>query len=419
MSSTSVKTFASTDPGASALSGTAGSQLAIVKTCLVDGRGAGAVATLVVAAGIATANYAAGHPFAVGSVGLFAGATPAELNGEKRILTASTTAVTFAAPGIADGAATGSITSKLAAAGWTELYPGTANVLALKPSVPEATGCVVRLDDSSAQNARVRAYEQSPGTNLIIGDSRLAHFDMDLVDSLTGQSWQNLAFGGASLKECVDLANYVLDSGNQVDRILFELSFYTLNSSYNTDRFSALEATLRNPLAYCLNLEYNVNALTVFMDTVKGTPDTIESGDWTAADYLDDAGNTIPLHKKLYEYPALITTRCQNWTLNETELAEFLAMAQRCADRGVELTIVLPPMAANVRTEVCDAFGITAVMQDEVLPLLEKQNFTVLNYEWGTSCITDDDTQFFDGFHLDEKYGLPDWTAELFDDMQR
>ena len=217
----------------------------------------------------------------------------------------------------------------------------------------------------------------------------------------------------------MDLANYVLDSGNQVDRILFELSFYTLNSSYNTDRFSALEATLRNPLAYCLNLEYNVNALTVFMDTVKGTPDTIESGDWTAADYLDDAGNTIPLHKKLYEYPALITTRCQNWTLNETELAEFLAMAQRCADCGVELTIVLPPMAANVRTEVCDAFGITAVMQDEVLPLLEKQNFAVLNYEWGTSCITDDDTQFFDGFHLDEKYGLPDWTAELFDDMQR
>ena len=99
MSSTSVKTFASTDPGASALSGSAGSQLAIVKTCLVDGRGAGAVATLVVVAGIATANYAAGHPFAVGSVGLFAGATPVELNGEKRILSVSTNAVTFAAPG--------------------------------------------------------------------------------------------------------------------------------------------------------------------------------------------------------------------------------------------------------------------------------------------------------------------------------
>ena len=158
MSSTSVKTFASTDPGAPALSGTAGSQLAIVKTCLVDGRGAGAVATLVVAAGIATANYSAGHPFAVGSVGLFAGATPIELNGEKRILSVSTTAVTFAAPGVADGAATGSITSKLAAAGWQQLYAGT-NLAALKPSVVEATGCVLRIDDTGTLNARVRAFE--------------------------------------------------------------------------------------------------------------------------------------------------------------------------------------------------------------------------------------------------------------------
>lgn len=158
MSSTSVKTFAHSDPGASALSGTAGSQLAIIKTCLVDGRGAGAVATLVVAAGIATANYAAGHPFAVGSVGLFAGATPVELNGEKRILSVSTTAVTFAATGVADGAATGSITSKLAAAGWQQLYAGT-NLAALNPSVVEASGCVLRIDDTGTLNSRVRAYE--------------------------------------------------------------------------------------------------------------------------------------------------------------------------------------------------------------------------------------------------------------------
>ena len=38
---------------------------------------------------------------------------------------------------------------------------------------------------SSQPVARVRAYQQAPGTNLILGDSRLAHFDMQLVDSLT------------------------------------------------------------------------------------------------------------------------------------------------------------------------------------------------------------------------------------------
>ena len=88
--STSVKVFASTDPGALVLSGTAGALSTLLKTYMVDGRGSGAVAPLAVAAGIATATYSAGHPFAVGCVGEFTGATPAGLNGQKRILSRMT-----------------------------------------------------------------------------------------------------------------------------------------------------------------------------------------------------------------------------------------------------------------------------------------------------------------------------------------
>lgn len=274
---------------------------------------------------------------------------------------------------------------------------------------------------SSQPVARVRAYQQDPGTNLILGDSRLAHFAMDYVDSLSGQTWQNLAFGGASLKETLDLADYVLDSGNPVDTLLVEVSFYTLNAGYNTDRFAALEKTLENPLAYCLNLEYNVNALTVAMDTLRGTPDTIESGDWTAEDYVADDGTVLPLHRKLYDYTATITPRCKNWALNTEQLDRLHTLAERCRAEGVRLIVVLPPMAGNVRTEVCDVFGISDAMQDTVLPALNEWagtcGFTLLNYEWGGSAITDDDTQFFDGFHLDEKYGLPIWTEELFNDI--
>lgn len=274
---------------------------------------------------------------------------------------------------------------------------------------------------SSQPVARVRAYQQDPGRNLILGDSRLAHFDMELVAEASGMEWQNLSFGGASLKETLDLAGYVLDSGHPVDTLLVEVSFYTLNEHYNTDRFSQLEETLENPLAYCLNLEYNVNALTVLMDTIRGTPDTIESGDWVASDYLADDGTVLPLHRKLYDYPATITPRCENWTLNGEQFARLRTLAAACKARGVRLAVVLPPMAQNVRTEVCDVFGITEAMENEVLPALRawsaEDGFTLLDYEWGGSCITDDDTQFFDGFHLDERYGLPDWTVQLFSDL--
>lgn len=270
---------------------------------------------------------------------------------------------------------------------------------------------------SSQPVARVRAYEQHPGENLILGDSRLAHFDMASAEQASGKAWQNLAFGGASLQETLDLADFILDSGNPVDTMLFELSFYTLNAHYNTDRFAALQKTLDNPLAYCLNLEYNVNALTVFMDTVKGTPDTIESGDWGPADYLTADGTSIPLHLKLYEYPSVIAPRCENWALNTAQYARLRTLAERCKERGIALIFVTPPMAELVRTEVCDRYGISEAMAG-VLPdiqaLCDETDATLLEYEWSGSCITDDDTQFFDGFHLDERYGLPDWQRELF-----
>ena len=153
-------TFDSSQPGAPVLSGTAGALRTLLKACLVDGFGAGAVATLTVSGGIATATYAGAHPFKVGYVAQFAGATPAGLNGNKVILSVTGTSVTFAAPGVPDGAATGTITSKAAPAGWQELFAGAlTNVIALKPSVVEATGCVLRVDDTGTINARVRAYE--------------------------------------------------------------------------------------------------------------------------------------------------------------------------------------------------------------------------------------------------------------------
>ena len=174
-----IHTYDSTMTGATVDSGTAGALRAVIKACLVDGFGAGAVATLTVAAGIATATFAGAHPYRVGTIAQFAGATPAGLNGQKRILSTTGSAVTFDATGIADGAATGTITHKVAAAGWQELFAGTlTNVLCVKPTVPEATGCVLRIDDTGTTNARVRAFEAmtdvSSGVGLTPMESQVA-----------------------------------------------------------------------------------------------------------------------------------------------------------------------------------------------------------------------------------------------------
>ena len=265
--------------------------------------------------------------------------------------------------------------------------------------------------------ARVREYQAAPGTNLLLGDSRLAHIDMDQAAAISGKQWQNLAFGGASLKETLDLAEYILDSGSPVEELVLSVSFYTLNQNYNTDRFEQLETTLENPVAYCLNLEHNGNALTVFRHTVRGRPDPGETGAWGPDDYVGDNGETLPLHYKLYTYPQSLIPRCRNWSLTD-QFDRIAELAARCQAEGVHLTVVLPPMADIVLTEVCEPFGIDTAMEQQVLPRLnawaEQYGFALLDYEWTDRPDFDDDTQFYDGFHLDEVHGLPEWVDMLF-----
>lgn len=192
---TSIKQFSSTDPAAPVLSGTAGALAAILKAYLVDGRGASAVQGINVAAGMATATYASAHPFAVGSIALFAGATAAALNGEQRIVTRTANSVTFSAPGVVDGSATGSITSKLAPAGWQQLFAGAspANVLCIKSGDVAATGNALRIDDTGQLSARLVGYEAMTDASTGVGPFPTAELQSG------GQYWHksNAAGGDA------------------------------------------------------------------------------------------------------------------------------------------------------------------------------------------------------------------------------
>ncbi len=277
---------------------------------------------------------------------------------------------------------------------------------------------------SEAPVARLKAYAANPGPRIIVGDSRLAHFDMEQVEEVSGRPWQNLAFGGASLREGVDVVNWALEQNPDLEEVVFGLSFYTVTETYDADRMSSLEKTLTNPLAYMFNLEYNVNMLTALSERLRGIPSggAEETGDWAyPEDYTGPDGTVYELHTRLATYPEALLPRCKGWTLNEEQLARFCEMAAACRDKGVALTVVLPPMADIVLTDACQPYGIDEAMATEFLPRLAgwagEYGFAVLDYEWANRPDFDDDKQFFDGFHLDTRYGLPQWVDELFADI--
>ncbi|MGH8436114.1 MAG: hypothetical protein ACRERX_16925 [Pseudomonas sp.] len=148
------------------LNGVAGALIALLDAVLINGYGLKTVDSIVVAGNVATVTINAGHSFEPGSTALIAGATPSGLNGDKVVTYVSTTQIKFAAPGISDQTATGSITAKVSplGQGWSKAYSGT-NLAAYTSTAAGSFGGYLRLDDTGTLNARGYGYETMTDIN--------------------------------------------------------------------------------------------------------------------------------------------------------------------------------------------------------------------------------------------------------------
>ncbi len=156
---TEVKWARSTMPGAPVLTREAGSLISLIDALCVDGWGLQTASSVVVAGGIATATFPLDHGAAPHAVVLVAGVTGAlaGLNGEQKVIAAKANQVRWATAE-ADGTASGTITVKMAAAGWTKEFSGT-NLAAYKSAKPQSHGQYLRIDDTTAQYNRAVGYE--------------------------------------------------------------------------------------------------------------------------------------------------------------------------------------------------------------------------------------------------------------------
>lgn len=160
-----VNTFRSTDLGAPVLNGVAGSLAALLRACLQNGFNVQTPSSVVVTNGVATATYASAHGYNVNRVIQVANANTAAINGKKRVLSVTTYTLTFDAAGVADGAVSGAITTKVAPLGFTEVFTGT-NLAAFKSDdVTALSRSVLRIADTATTYTRVISYESMTDIN--------------------------------------------------------------------------------------------------------------------------------------------------------------------------------------------------------------------------------------------------------------
>lgn len=267
---------------------------------------------------------------------------------------------------------------------------------------------------SDSAIVRVRNFLADPADVIILGDSRMAHFDIDLVESIVGEDVGQLAFGGASINESMDLLEYALKTNPDIHTIYFGASFYTLNRNYYKDRMSQIETIATNPLAYMLNFNYNMEMLNEIRWFILGQENVHkrDEGIWTEEDYLNEDGTPRKYRKNLQEFAENLYNVCYGYEYDQGDVDRYLELAQQCKDRGITLYTVLPPLDDSMIDIVVHPLGLEQYIEKFIGQV--EDYTTLLNFEYNETNIFTQD-EFYDGLHLDVVRGMPRYTQMLFD----
>ena len=143
--------FDSSETGAPVLNNANGSMIAVLDACLVTGFNNKAVQSIAVAGGVATVSCAShGYVAVHGKDVLISGATPAELNGRKEVLTVTANSFTYASASPA-GSATGTITVRRDALGFVKAHTGVNKAIYRRSDVT-ASAMMLRVEDIGANS---------------------------------------------------------------------------------------------------------------------------------------------------------------------------------------------------------------------------------------------------------------------------
>jgi hypothetical protein len=194
MAGTEVILLRSTDTGAPVLTGQAGSLITLLDACLVNGYNSKTI-TITRSGTTATATCATAHGFAADGVKVqISGANEAAYNGIFLISNVSTYTFDFTVAGSPATPATGTITAKMPALGWTKPFSDV-NLAAYRGDAA-STGMYMKVNDTTTSHANVRGYETmtdiNTGTGLFPTVAQIAsgtYWVKSQTTDATARSW--------------------------------------------------------------------------------------------------------------------------------------------------------------------------------------------------------------------------------------
>ncbi|MEA5050799.1 MAG: hypothetical protein VB021_04920 [Oscillospiraceae bacterium] len=252
----------------------------------------------------------------------------------------------------------------------------------------------------------MRALLRGQPTAIVLGDSRMANLSEAYIREVTGENYCSLAFGGASLGECVELFWYAA-AHTKLDKVVFGINFYNAGGVQDSGRIPAVERQAGSAWAFVSHFNYWLEAFNTLkyktqnaLGTALGRQDWL----WYPEDPTSFATAEVPsargavYRRDLEDYARLIRSMTgEGYSIDDSTYRQLEAVIDYCDAAGIELTIVLPPMHESIFTDVVRPLGIAGEL--EKLRTFLTARAVVFDFEYPNAFTANEDN-FYDGFHL-------------------
>lgn len=118
----------------------------------------------------------------------------------------------------------------------------------------------------------------------------------------------NLAFGGASMAESIDLFYLAAEENPSLDTCYFEVSFYTLRTGDERNRMEHIRTLVENPAGLFVQFRLQRRHAQRASASPAGvqTGASRDEGHWTQADLVSETGEALPYRKNQIAYLATL-----------------------------------------------------------------------------------------------------------------
>lgn len=242
--------------------------------------------------------------------------------------------------------------------------------------------------------ARVREFQRNPAENLILGDSRMNHFDFDYVEEIEGERFANLSTGGQALNLSRELYEWA-KSQIAVRDVVIDASFYQIREGNDSPSAQAVFAIAEQPLAYITTRDYVVEAFELFITDIE---DFFARGNMEQTSESSIAQNDSKYREDLVIYATdSILPCCKKYSIGEEQMRDIIFIADDVRENGGEPLIICPP----VQESIWDYVIFPLELEDELETYKSEleEHSMIYDMEWISDFARNQDI-YADGFHF-------------------